>query len=63
MHALGTENSEPEVLQTYTMQVVGPYFARQAIWRIPPSVLRETEENLTDLLPEGYSVKIKEWDA
>lgn len=27
-----------------------------------PAYLEELEENLTDLLPEGYSVSIKEWD-
>lgn len=25
-------------------------------------LLQETEENLTDLLPEGWSVVINEWD-
>lgn len=27
-----------------------------------PAYLEELEENLTDLLPEGYSVTIKEWN-
>jgi len=55
------EKSEPVVLQTYTLQLIGPsYHGEHAI---PDHLLRETEENLTDLLPEGYEVKIKEWDA
>ena len=27
-----------------------------------PEMLKEVEENLTDLLPEGYSAQIREWD-
>jgi hypothetical protein len=63
MHALGTEKPEPVVLQTYTLQLLGP---RSTAWPyvvLPDVFLRETEENLTDLLPESYSVKIKEWNA
>lgn len=57
------------LLATYTLQLFGP--KPTALWRGPiattavgigPTLLRETEENLTDLLPEGYSVRIKEWD-
>jgi len=48
------------VLVTYTLQVVAKApTAGDA--RIYESTLRETEENLTDLLPDGYSVRIKEW--
>jgi len=62
------EESEPVVLQTYTLELLGPHYPELAWWaHVPPSQwaasLRETEENLTDLLPSGYSVKIKEWDA
>ena len=62
---------EPVVLQTYTLQLIGPS-PQRAGWQGPlqstatgigPRLLRETEENLTDLLPAGYSVKIEEWDA
>lgn len=27
-----------------------------------PAMLEQTEENLTDLLPEGFSAKITRWD-
>jgi len=63
MHALGTEKPEPVVLQTYTLQLLGPANSALAMWIAWKNAIEETEENLTDLLPEGYSVKIKEWDA
>jgi hypothetical protein len=50
-------------LATYTLQLIGP--AIPSIVASPQNfahMLRETEENLTDLLPEGFSVRIKEWD-
>jgi hypothetical protein len=62
MHALGTEKPEPVVLQTYTLQFVGPSHHRshpgEQSLTLDQKLLRETEENLTDLLPAGYSVKI-----
>ena len=66
MHALGTEYREgawPKVLATYTLQLIGPP-SHSGVWPyvIGPKFLRETEENLTDLLPDGYSIQIKEWD-
>lgn len=51
------------VLATYTLQLIGP--AIPSIVASPQNfahMLRETEENLTDLLPEGFSARIKEWD-
>jgi len=58
-----------KTLATYVLQVLGPEpregdvqmsydLAREPFswW------LRETEENLTDLLPEGFSVVIREWN-
>ena len=63
MHALGTEEPEPVVLQTYTLELLGPRGSILAAWVAWENAIRETEENLTDLLPEGYEVKIKEWDA
>ena len=51
------ETIEAEVLQTYVLQLLGP-----APYLIGPGFLRETEENLSDLLPAGYSVKIRPWD-
>ena len=55
---LSVTHYHAETVGTYTIQVIGP----QALF-ISPELLRETEENLTDLLPEGYSVRIMEWDA
>lgn len=58
-----------DTVWTYTLEVIGPTHPTEyplgrglANWepRIDPELLREAEENLTDLLPEGYSVKIKE---
>lgn len=59
-----TTRSEPEVLATYTMQLIGPNrfdgpFPVEDM--VPPALLRETEENLTDLMPQGYRIEIKEW--
>jgi hypothetical protein len=62
---LRAADDEPVVLQTYTLQLVGPpnsILATWVAWEWENSI-RETEENLTDLLPEGYEVEIKEWDA
>ena len=62
------ETTEAEVLQTYTLQLLGPS-PQRAGWQgslqstatgIGPRLLREAEENLSDLLPDGYSVRIKE---
>ena len=61
------EKPEAVVLQTYTLQLIGPIppKAFQLLnlqhWAFP-SMMRETEENLSDLLPEGYSVTIRRWD-
>jgi hypothetical protein len=63
MAALGTEKPEPVVLQTYTLQLLGPSSSRKLARVLPPRMIAETEENLSDLLPAGYSVTIKEWDA
>ena len=60
-----TDQSE-EILATYNLCVIGPrddpewYFTFRAHHE---RYMRETEENLTDLLPEGYRVVIKEWDS
>lgn len=60
-----------DVLSTYNLQLLGPgpiaghergrtgEFERYE--GIRPSLLREVEENLTKLLPDGYSVRISEW--
>lgn len=66
-----TDASE-DIVWTYNLCVIGPRHptsyplgAGLANWepRIEPSLLKEAEENLTDLLPEGYRVEIKEWDS
>ena len=51
------------ITDLYTIQIVfsdGPYqeLATSAV----EQMMRETEENLTDLLPQGYSVRIRRWD-
>lgn len=66
-----SENQLPEnILNTYVLQLIGepgPYSTPGGITAtvcgIVPSLLREVEENLSDLLPSGYSVRIKEWDS
>jgi hypothetical protein len=49
-----------EVLAVYELCVIGPPPRMGGTLEIFPSTLRETEENLTDLLPDGYEVRIKE---
>ena len=53
------ETIEPVVLQTYTLQILGPEHGRE-FTGVADELLREAEENLSDLLPTGYSVRIKE---
>ena len=53
--------SEAEVLQTYVLQLLGPKDTPYPRG-LSLAVIMETEENLTDLLPEGYSVLIRAWD-
>lgn len=57
---------EEEVHMLYTLSLIGPptvheygYIAGQ----LDRALLRETEENMTDLLPPGYRVEIREWDS
>lgn len=54
-----------ETLATYTLELVGPRTTPWGYppdkWQIEPDIITETEENLTDLMPEGFSVRIKEW--
>jgi hypothetical protein len=58
------EPSDKAPLATYTLQVVGPSDSRHEAFGtgLSEQLLRETEENLTDLLPEGFRVVIREWD-
>lgn len=50
------------ICATYILTVHGPDDADQSI-RIFPPTLREAEENLTDLLPQGYWVEIQSFEA
>ena len=56
-------DASAEIVATYNLCVVGPVAENWAGLpaELLPSFLRETEENLTDLLPDGYRVVIKEW--
>lgn len=58
------EDERPTTLATYTLRVMGPEgwpdFPDAA--RGLGGALSEAEENLNDLLPEGYYIKIEEWD-
>ena len=57
------------VLATYTLELIGPPDFISSDWRAPlartrtvisPNTLEEVEENLNDLLPDGYRVEISE---
>lgn len=54
--------AEVDVVKTFALQIMAPL---RTLVELPdfPALMRETEENLTDLLPDGYSVRIKEWDS
>lgn len=59
---------EVTVLATYTLQLIGPSVSVVENWALAKAMLgghtgrlREAEENLSDLLPPGYRVEIKEW--
>lgn len=57
-----------EILGTYTLCMLGPTpftptpELLAAMLRMGEAIL-EAEENLTDLLPDGYRVVIKEWSS
>jgi hypothetical protein len=64
-----SDQAEAVPLQTYTLQLIGPADdfersrKRREEWeRIWATYFRETKENLTDLLPPSYSVRIRKWD-
>ena len=52
------------VVDLYSIQIIGDSDAGELL--IVPSRLfewiKETEENLTDLLPPGYRARIQRWD-
>lgn len=54
-------------LQTFCLEVISPeepedewLRSDQRVLSNLPALIEEVEENMTDLLPEGYSVKILE---
>ena len=57
-----TDASE-EILATYTLCLVGPMepYVPALVRAVVRAGVVETEENLTDLLPDGYRVVIREW--
>lgn len=59
-----TRNPDHTVLRTFYLQVRGPEHdpAEIEVAEALGPALSEAEENIADLLPEGYSVKIGEWD-
>lgn len=60
---MSERTAEGVTLKTYTLELIGPVLHHVETLDNPwGRWLRETEENLTDLLPPGYSVRIKEWD-
>lgn len=70
-----TDVSE-EILATYNLVLIGPGLPvgyererrEEGIGEfiryegVAPSILREVQENITDLLPAGYRVVIREWN-
>lgn len=54
-----------EILATYNLMLLGPTAdpTNMRHWKLFKPALRETEENLTDLLPDGYRVVIREWSS
>lgn len=53
-----------EVITTYALCLIGPpeFVGGPPVTRkLAPEVLREAEENITDLLPAFYRVEIREW--
>lgn len=53
-------------LATFTLQIVGyeprPDSDKRVLANLP-AMIESIEEDFTDLLPEGYTVKIREWNA
>ena len=52
-----------EILATYNLCLIGPSSTLLFNTGFLNEVLNETEENLTDLLPDGYRVVIREWSS
>ena len=56
--------SDHAVLATYNLQVIGPegWVGFSDPVGVLGRALEEAEENISDVLPEGFYVKIREWD-
>lgn len=53
------------IAATYVVNLIGPDEAladMRGRWLLSEELLRELEENVSDLLPEGWTVQISEWD-
>lgn len=53
------------IAATYVINLVGPDEVlddMQGSWSLSVELRRELEENVSDLLPEGWTVQIFEWD-
>jgi hypothetical protein len=54
--------SEYDTVRLYTIRVMGPAVRETETVEGLGAALLEAEENISKLLPEGYYVKIEEWD-
>lgn len=60
-----TTNDSEEILATYSLCLLGPrarWDHGQAVPLGLASHIQEAEENITDLLPAGFRVVIREWN-
>lgn len=67
-----TTNEGDQVLATYNLVLIGPGlpvgYERNADGEferyegLAPSILREIEQNVEDLLPKDYYVEVREWN-
>lgn len=66
VYGVGLEPSEGDdvTLQTFSLQIIGP-LGDENWTRVEsnlPAVVEATEEDITDLLPDGYRARIVAWD-
>ncbi len=51
------------VVDLYTVQIINDVYPGSYVdERKVPALMAEAEENLTDLLPDGYRARIRRWD-
>lgn len=71
VYGVGNEPSEGDdvTFQTYSLQIIGPlsntWDAVDTWKRVAanlPAIVEATEEDITDLLPDGYRARIVAWD-